>query len=264
MSYHYCEQDLIAGLTHVGVEVGDILFCHSNIGFFGRLKEASTSDKTIQSILRAFFEVLGATGTLVVPCFTYSFSRDLPFNPDLTPTDCGIFSESLRHHVDAVRSHDPNISVVAIGAKADMLTTHLPENSYGEDSFFDRFFKHNGKILNLNFDAGSTFIHFVERKLKVPYRFDKKFQGVFEHKGIVESRNSTLFVRDISSDNTIAEFTSFDMLARQNNLFRTHPVGRGFVGMISAHDTFELINRTLPKSPWFLTKAHLTDNSPTL
>ena len=44
-------------------------------------------------------------------------------------------------------------------------------------------FPNNKVFCNLNFDAGSTFVHYVERSLKVPYRFDKSFSGIFRRKG---------------------------------------------------------------------------------
>lgn len=262
MNCHYEFKDLINGFKHIGIKEGDTLFCHSNIGFFGRLKDAETSEQTVKSILDAFFEVLGSTGTLVVPSYTYSFSKNLPYDPEHTPTDCGIFSESLRCHPNAKRSHDPNISVVAIGSKAEDLTQNVPTNAYSEDSFFDRFYHENGKIVNLNFDAGSTFIHYVERKLNVPYRFDKTFQGEFKYRDILESRSSTIFVRDNSNDNTISEFSIFDKLAREHGKFRTQKIGRGFIAMISSKDTFELIQKYLSIYPDFLTKKHLNTLAP--
>ena len=46
-----------------------------------------------------------------------------------------------------------------------------------------QFHRLGGKVLNLNFDAGSTLIHYVERELRVPYRFDKSFTGTIREQG---------------------------------------------------------------------------------
>ena len=35
---HYSQEDFIRSLKLAGIEYGDTLFGHSNIGFFGRLK----------------------------------------------------------------------------------------------------------------------------------------------------------------------------------------------------------------------------------
>jgi aminoglycoside 3-N-acetyltransferase len=169
----------------------------------------------------------------------------------------------LRKLPDSYRSEEPNISVAAIGKKAKKITQEIPENAYGSDSFFDRFHREGGVICNLNFDAGSTFIHYVERCLKVPYRFDKKFSGVVWKNEKKERRTSTIWVRYITRG-TVAKFDSLDRLARSQNLYRTAPVGRGFVGTITAEDTFNLIQKVLPLRPWFLTEAEILGIEPNL
>ena len=197
-------------------------------------------------------EVLGPEGTLTVPAFTYSFSNGKIFDPDQTPSDCGIFTEMFRRHPNGMRSEDPHVSIAAIGKKAKMLTQNVPENAYGPDCFWERFYLQNGKICNINFDAGSTFIHWVERQLQVPYRFDKSFQGIFQKDGKQETRSGTIWVRHLKSE-TLPQFQSFDFLAREKMYYRTAKVGRGFFGVISSQDTYHLIQEMIPSRPWLLT-----------
>ena len=77
-------------------------------------------------------------------------------------------------NIDSIRSYDSSYSVLGIGKNALRMIENAPINSFGENSFFERFYQSEEKILNLNFDAGSTLIHYFERLLNVPYRFDKK------------------------------------------------------------------------------------------
>ncbi|MGC9384579.1 MAG: AAC(3) family N-acetyltransferase [Kosmotogaceae bacterium] len=261
--YHYCQKDLVNALKAVGLRQGDIVFSHSNIGYFGIPKGERSVNNAFQTIVNAFLEVLGTEGTLVVPTFSYSFSQGQDFEPDRTPSTCGIFTEILRTVPNSYRSEEPNISVAAIGQKARVITQKLPENAYGYDSFFDRFYKERGVICNLNFDAGSTFIHYVERCLRVPYRFDKTFSGTIWKHGKGEKRNSTIWVRYLT-EGTAAKVELFDRLARSSNLYRTAQVGRGFVGAITAEDTFNLIKQVLPSRPWFLTEAEILGIEPNL
>jgi len=256
-STHYTRSDLAEALNAVGVRAGDTIFSHSNIGFFGIPETATNSDEACALILEAVMDVLGDQGTLVVPTFTYSFPDGLIFDPDHTPSRCGAFTEYVRLHPQAQRSHDPCVSVAAIGALADKLTTDVPVNAYGSESFAARFFDANGRICNFNLDAGSTLIHFVERELEVPYRFDKEFQGVRRIDGEYHDTVSILWVRRLV-DGTEADFTFFDLLARQRRLFHTAPVGRGQVGSITAASTRDLIGLILSEHPRFLTRAGLT------
>lgn len=260
----YSRAAMATALAEAGLGPGDVVFSHSNIGYFGRPEGGLSSDNAFATVLGAIQDCIGPDGTLVVPTFTYSFSRGRPYDPDHTPSDCGLFTERLRLLPSAMRSDDPNVSVAALGPAASDLVCDLAENAYGPDGFFDRFYRSGGVIANLNFDAGSTFLHYVERCLEVPYRFDKTFRGVVRKNGVEHERTATLWVRNRSSDLTRAAFEPFDAWARDRGLFRRAPVGRGSVGVISARDTFRLVEELLPQHPWLLTRAHVVGASPEL
>ncbi len=263
MTHHYSRKDLVAALQDIGLKKGDTVFSHSNVGFLGLPDTGRNAQHVFNAIVDAFLEVLGDQGTLIVPTFTYSFSQNKIFDLDNTPSDCGMFTEMLRQSKNAYRSEDPNISVAAIGAKAKEMTANAPENSYGCDSFFDRFYKTKGVICNINFDAGSTFVHYVERVLQVPYRFDKSFTGIFQKNNRQEKRKSTIWVRQLA-DGTSASFEPFSKLALERDLYKMAKVGRGFVGAISAEQTFNLIKETLPTRPWLLTEAEVLGIKPAI
>jgi len=261
---HYTSTELIEALREVGLKKGDTLFSHSHIGFFGRPEGRDSQEDVCALILESIQTVIGDSGTLIVPTFTYSFPARQIYDLDESPSDCGIFAEYVRLHRDSIRSSDPCISVAAIGNDAEHLTELAPTNAYGDGSLFQKFYECGGKVCNLNFDAGSTFVHYVERQLNVPYRYDKTFEGTVRSGGLESAAKSTIWVRYASSAQTIAEFEPFDLLARQRDLFRTARVGRGQVGLISAVDTFELISETLLTRPWLLTLAEKTGIEPIL
>jgi len=260
----YTRADLARAFAAVGLKEGDVVFSHSNVGYFGRPEGGLNAANVFEVVYGAFHDVIGDSGTLVVPTFTYSFSQNKVFDPDNTPGDCGIFTELVRQHPDAVRSEDPNVSVAAIGAKANELVFELPGNTYDNDGFFGRFHRANGVICNLNFDAGSTFLHYVERCLEVPYRYDKSFHGIFSRNGVEEEREATIWVRNLASEDTCAVFEPFDSFARERGLYREATVGRGAVGMITAADSYNLLRDLLPDYPWVLTRAHVSGNYPAL
>lgn len=256
MITHFNSRDLQRTLDSLPIESGDLLFIHSNLGFFGRQEEArSESFALCEMFFDAIMEKIAPTGTLVVPTFTYSFQLKKIYDPSEPIQTMGIFSEWIRCHPDASRSMDPCYSVAAIGSSAISLIKELPSNSFGNNSFFDRFYKSSGKILNMNFDAGSTFIHFVERQLSVPYRFDKTFHGLIKKDGVLSPSSSTIWVRYRSDDALQFDSKPFSNLAHSKGLFHQHPLGRGQIGLITAHDTYQLIHDTLPMRPLFLTKA---------
>lgn len=259
----YTASEFRGALRSVGLRRGDTVFTHSNIGFFGLPDPPGSTESVCAALLEGVLDVIGPEGTFVVPTFTYSFCEGKPFDPDETPSPCGALTEFVRKRPESRRSSDPNFSVAAIGARAEELTESAPPNSFGDGSFFDRFLGADGVVCNWNLDAGSTFLHHVERRLRVPYRFDKTFRGEFRRRGTSEQRESTIWVRCRNSDETVAAFEPFDALARAEGLFATARVGRGFVGSIRARDCLELVARTLPSRPWLLTHAEISGSPPT-
>ena len=255
MAADYDRAAIARCLAGLPLSAGDVVLSHSNIGFFGRLEGAQGADDVCAALAEAILARIGPGGTLVVPTFTYSFPNKEVFDVENSFSKMGVFAEWVRRQPNARRSADPCYSVAAIGAWATELTQAAPENSFGPDSFFERFHKLGGKVLNLNFDAGSTLIHYVERVLRVPYRFDKTFHGTIREQGREREATSVIWVRYLSDDALAAVFEPFDTVARTSGRFVTRPLGRGTVGVISSRDTYELIAETLPLRPWFLTKA---------
>ena len=75
--------------------------------------------------------------------------------------------------------------------------------------------------------------------------------------GIIQPSKSTIFVRYMSDAALEFDSKPFTNVARENHLFYVEPLGRGQIGLISADSTYKLIQQTLQKRPWFLTKAEL-------
>ncbi len=264
MNVQYDYNSVKSALKLLGITKNDTLFTHSNIGFFGIPAEGKSIDIACEIIFKALRDVIGDKGTIVVPTFTYSFPESKTFNYDEPSKSCGIFSEYVRKLKDSIRSEDPSYSVSANGYKAKLLTNNINQNSFGSDSFFSRFLEEDGKICNFNMDAGSTFVHYVERVLKVPYRYDKTFKGVFKKNNFEETRENTIWVRYLKYKETEANFSVLNEISRNKRLFLTSKLGRGFIGCISAKNTMKIINETIASRPWFLTKFETLGKIPKL
>jgi aminoglycoside 3-N-acetyltransferase len=253
--YDYSLPSIVNALQRVGITRGSSIFVHSNLGFFGLLQNAIEPFDYYTIFKEAIFDVIGDTGTLVFPTFSYSFCKKEIFDAKNTPGVCGLLSECARLDEHAQRYNDANFSVVALGKNADLFTYDATEYSFGPGSFWDRFLKKNGVFCNFNFDAGSTFIHYVERELSVDYRFDKAFCGVIRSGAVLQERVFYHFCYDLTKPEHGPEFSKFDRKAKSIGLARVANLGRGQIVAISALDTFELIRRELALDGNFLTKG---------
>ena len=253
-NFQYTKEDIINSLNEVGLKKGDNIFTHSNLGFFGKLRDAESSMDYCSIFKEAILSVIGSSGTLVVPTFSYSYCNNQIYDPKNTPSVCGIFSEFIRKEQYSKRSLDANFSITSIGSKAEYFTENCSSHSFGKNSFWERFLLENGKFCNFNFDSGSTFFHYVEKILNVPYRFDKNFSGT----SIInknEIKNSFIhFVYDKSIPSHEPNFEKFHKKAIELKLVKTSNLGKGQIVCISAQNTLELIKIKIKSNPNFLIK----------
>ena len=252
-NYHYTKQDIISALKEVGLKPSDSIFIHSNIGFFGKLENASTPEDYYYTFKESIFSLIGNHGTLIVPTFSYSFCNNHEFDPENTPSVCGFFSENLRKDKEAFRSFDANFSIAAIGEKAKFFTESPTSHSFGINSFWDRLLQYNGKIVNFNFDAASTYIHFVEKQLNVPYRYDKPFPGTLILNNQKSEHVFYHFVFDHEKPQDGPDFAEFDRKAKEYGFASISNLGKGQIVSISVKDTTELIEKEFKTNPRFLT-----------
>ena len=251
----YTESQIVDALFAAGVKKGDNVFSHSNVAFFGIPDCELNPEALYRMWKRAFMTVLGPEGTLVMPTFSYTFCRKKVYDPSSTPGDCGILSEMMRQDPEVIRSEDANFSVAAIGKNAVCYTENLPEKSFGENCFFERFYKTGGKFVNLNTHPASTFIHYVESINKVPYRWHKPFPGEILLDGKLYSRKYWHFVYDLEKKEHSPDVSAFNQCAVEEGMVKTVVLGRGKVNVISAADTKNLIEKHLKDDVSFLIKG---------
>ena len=233
---------------------GDTIYCHSAIGYFGRLHDCHSADDLCECFFDSIFEIIGDSGTLIVPTYTHSFPKNEIFNPNTSVSKMGIFSEWVRKHQDSLRVIDPCYSVSVVGKNKEHFIKNPTENSFGKNSVFDKFFNLNGRILCFNF-PGNTFIHYIERKLNVNYRFDKIFYGLIEENGVLVDAKSIIYVRFLSDDSLEHTPINYEIEGRKSGLIKSVKLGRGEMSSVSSQGVHETISNNIKNRPYFLTKA---------
>ena len=250
--FDYTYEDLVNAIKRIGITKGDNIFIHSNIGFFGRMENATSVDTLCGSYITALKETLTEEGTFVLPTFSYSFCHGEVFNPVKTKSDCGILTMYSLHQRDIIRSLDPNFSVVSWGKHAVFYTKNPAHESFGKDSFWERLLSTGGKIVCMNFDCGSTFVHYVERCASVSYRYNKAFNGKFEFDDGTSFRDYAVhYVHDGGTDEPY--FGRLDKKCRQAGICKITNLGKGTMLSMDIKEYFDLIMQTLQVEPRFLT-----------
>lgn len=117
--------------------------------------------------------------THIVPGFSYSFTRNEPFDVRTTPShSVGAFSEFLRVQTEVRRSFEPNFSVLAFGKGADFVDTLRVGDSFGAGSVFEFLHRNDGRIICFGCSMDRiTFVHYCEQSHGINYRYPKEFRG---------------------------------------------------------------------------------------
>lgn len=170
------KDDIVKALRNMGIKEGDFLLIHSSLSAFGFIGGGE------ETVIEAFKEAVGETGTFLFPalifCFaniggpnTIEYYRAFDVN-DLNSIWTGSLPRYiLREHPEAVRSRHITHCWCGIGAlAAEACAEQAPyDPPTGATSPLNFALKHNGKILHFGNTIGSTtFLHFLEEQLSMP------------------------------------------------------------------------------------------------
>ena len=178
-------ESLRADFEALGIKKGMVLLVHSSLSSMGWVCGGAVA------VIIALQEVLGETGTLVMPAHSTDLSdpsqwknppvpeswwqtirKTMPaYDPDLTPTrSMGKIAETFRKQKDVTRSVHPQSSFSARGPQASyIVNNHTLAYGMGEHSPLARIYDLNGFILLLGVGHSSnTSIHLAEYRADFP------------------------------------------------------------------------------------------------
>ena len=161
------QEQICEALRALGLPSGAIVFVHSSMSSIGYVEGGA------DALVDAFLQVLGPTGTLSVPTFTFSHSgkTDPVFDPASDPSEMGRLTEETRTRPGAQRSCHLLHSVAALGAQATEITASHGPSAWAKDGPFWKLHELDAYILLLGVPyLRCTFIHLLELLVDVPYR----------------------------------------------------------------------------------------------
>jgi len=234
-------------LMSLGVSSGRTIFVHSSLGMiFGKQKDPN---KFLYDCLN---EIVGDSGTIVVPTFTNNCCHGLTFDPNKTESEVGVFSNWIMKLNNAKRSLHPIHSVSAIGDKADEITQQVSESSFGKKSTFSKLIELNTLMLMVGTGVEiTTLIHQVEEDMQVPYRYYKNFKITTFNNGVTKQTTTPYYARFL--DRCISY--RYDIRRKRlenNNQYRSIRVGWGNLSSINFIDFYEIFSQEVNKDPYYL------------
>ena len=170
-------------LRKVGVEEGDIVLVHSDSTAIMEIIGLKWAE-VLNLLKDCFINMIGESGTLIVPTFNWDFCKGKTYFHKTTPSQVGMFSNYVLFDKRSIRSLHPIYSFAGIGSVAKDIFSNISKSSYGENSVFHKLHQKNAKIISFCIDPNimgngytTTFIHYVEQMKSIDYRFIKHFRG---------------------------------------------------------------------------------------
>lgn len=242
--------DINKHLKNFGLSESDTIMIHGDAGIAAQYIFEDSSDPISKFILQ-LFEYFHK-GTVIVPTFTYSATKGELFDPSQTPSEIGQFSETFRKMKGVVRSCHPIFSVSCYGNQAEYFIDTINTDCFGKDTFFDKIYSNNVKILVLGCGLESvTFVHFIEQTLNVPYRYFKNFKAQIKNNKIIEKTSVSYFVRKLDLDFNI-DLSDFEKEAIRDDKLIKKPFGRFNAYLISSKDFFNISSELIRHNEYAL------------
>lgn len=232
------KNDFIKCLKDLGIKNGDTLCVHTELLSLGVL--CVSKNTLLQSLIDSFFDVIGESGTLIMPTFTYSFCENKDYDMDNSKSTMGILTEYFRNLKGVKRTNDPIFSFAVRGAKENLFLNDV-KSCFGDDSVYDVLAKENGKILLLGTDKiGYTFTHYTEeyafnKGYDLKYRYFKEFCGKVIKNNISEEKSILYFVRDLEQKSVLSVEKQINIL-KKYNLFYKQKFANSCVVCIGANE----------------------------
>jgi aminoglycoside 3-N-acetyltransferase len=242
--------DIAAALRQIDVSPFDFVMLHGDAGVAAQIRSIEPANRL--SYLQKDLIDCMAVGTLIVPAFSYSFTKGENFDIHNTPCGVGQFSEAFRSLPGVKRTRHPIFSVATIGVGADEVMSARLDDCFGPGTVFDLLNQRNAKIVCLGCDFNRvTFVHYVEQLYGVSYRYLKSFSGMVIDQGKQTPVTTKYLVRDLALK-TSCNLGWLKAEAIRHGALKVGLAGRYPIMSISAREFLSLAFELLRKNEYAL------------
>ena len=235
-------------LRAIGVEPGSVVLVHPDAIVAAQFPPMQN---VLDVLIEAMEAAIGGNGTLVMPAFSYSFTKGEPFDIRNTPSAVGMVTERFRTRPGVCRTSDPIFSFASRGSRARELCATPVRECFGAESVFAALHRWNAQIIDLgcSLSRGGTFVHYVKTAHGVDYRYKKVFSGtVISPDGQTADCSVVYNVRDLTRKSD-ADLRRLQKRLADDGKLRTAEVGRSRIMAVTASDLFDTAWKMLDEDP---------------
>lgn len=252
--------------SEININNGDTVLVSSDILkilLYNKKVESKISPDNIIDMLK---EKIGNTGNLLFPTYNWSFCEGKEFDYKNTKSLCGTLSNIALQRKDFKRTKNPIYSFTVYGKDMEHITNLDHKDCFSFNSPFGYLIEKKAKnlFINLHYRVGGfPFVHVVEQKVGVNYRFKKDFKSFYVDKNNTKTMKTfSMFVRDISKNvGTTFIKEEFDDVLKEKKAFNTSKIldGSSEVNIIEVATAFDLLVENLSNKGNYIYSAKINE-----
>ena len=208
--------DLENLLKSFKIKLGDNIIIHSNSA--GLFQYSLNMNKNIIDVyLKTILKKIGKNGTLLIPTYNYSSTKKKTYSIN-NKSEVGIISNFLLTKNIKNRTKEPIFSHLVFGNLKKIFMEADINECFGENSSFDLMIQNKFKIICFCCSPNNmTFLHYIEKKCLVNYRYEK----IFFFKSIINNKKKIMSLKYFVGKK------SLDYAIKNKNLLKL--VNQGFI-----------------------------------
>jgi len=194
----------------------DSIILHSNFAGIYQF-EKSSKKKLFSLFLNFLIKRIGKDGTLLIPTYNYNFTKGIAYDREKSGCQVGSFGNYLIKNYYENRTFEPIFNHIVFGKLKKEIFNLTIDETFGNKSIFSLMRKKNFKIVCFCCSPNNmTFIHFIEKKMNVRYRFNKYFNGYLKNKKLKKEIKLKYFVGKKKNNYTLKESKILSILDNKN------------------------------------------------
>jgi aminoglycoside 3-N-acetyltransferase len=232
------------------IKKNDCILFHSNIAGIYQFKK-KVEKKILKTFLQFILNRIGSNGTVLFPTYNYDFTKGKVFNSKNSNSQVGEFSNYLLKTYQINRTTEPIFNHLVFGKLKSNIFNSKIYDAFGNQSVFSIVEKKNFKIVCFCCSPDNmTFLHYIEQKLNVKYRYNKYFSGYAINKKKKKQLLLKYFVGKKNMDYKIKEEKLLNLTDKKN--FIATPYGRFNCYSVKAQYLLKILKPKIKKNNNYL------------
>lgn len=184
-------------LEELNIDRKKPLYISSDVFRMSFLAKRNGEEFSLELLLKSILNYMDLSeATILIPTYNLTaFTQEHFYDYKNTKGTVGVLGNAALDMSEFTRTWNPMHSFAVAGKDANYLAGLRNLNSFGTDGPFNYIMEQGAQQLMIDSDYldGFTFVHFVETSVKVPYRYDKEFNGVYKYADGTEQNERVIY-----------------------------------------------------------------------